>query len=325
MLRTFGAIASMVLLSTLAGNTRAADNPQVARKASDSSRATPVAAGATVTAAAATAAGSPAAAPVLADAVRGGWVADIEGVRHIFILKVLDGVVTGIYCDVDCSEPSHLSLVERGSLTSDGVRFQIHRLDGKTPERTDVVGRISGGQLVLTLGARAGASIGAPQWTLHRDPRKPVSETVEEMFARRGITSGPLLISVSPNPYTPPGPNEQLTPAAVEGLWVWGFGPGKQNFTFRRVGEQILGVVCGPCDNPYTFGVIDNVVIRGETMTFDIQHQDSGIGIEYGPFANHVTTTVSRHEMHLHSVSHAGSRTIEGDMVLIGPLSQPTR
>ena len=284
MLKTFGAFASLVAVSPLTGNVFAAENPQ--------------------------------AAPTLADAVRGGWVADIEGVRHIFILKVLDGVVTGVYCDVDCSEPSHLSLVERGSLTSDGLRFQIHRLDGKTPERTDVVGQISGGQLVLTMGA----STGARQWTLQRDPRKPAVVTVEEMFARRGITSGPLLISVSPNPYTPPGPNEALTPAAVEGLWVWGNGPAKQNFIFRRVREQILGVVCGPCDNPYTFGFIDNVAIHGETMTFDINHQDAGIGIEYGPFANHVTVTVSHHEMHLHSIQHAGPRTIEGDMVLIGPL-----
>ena len=103
---------------------------------------------------------------------------------------------------------------------------------------------------------------------------------------------------------------------------MYSTGPAKQNFSFRRVGEQILGVVCGPCDDPYTFGVIDNVAIRGDTMTFDINHTDAGIGIEYGPFANHVTTTVSHHEMHLHSVQHAGSRTIEGDLVLIGPLSQ---
>ncbi|MEJ0040446.1 MAG: hypothetical protein WDO68_31225 [Gammaproteobacteria bacterium] len=326
MLRTFGAIAGMVLLTTAAGNTIAADNPQAAPKPGESSRAAPAAA-------AVASAGSPAAL-ALADAIRGGWVADIEGVRHIFILKVLDGVVSGVYCDVDCSEPSHLSLVERGTLTSDGVLFQIHRLDGKAPERTDGVGRISGGQLVLTLGARdsaraeqqiAGASTGARQWTLHRDPRKPALVTVEEMFARRGITSGSLVISGSPNPYTPPGPNEALSPAAVEGLWVYSTGPAKQNFSFRRVGEQIMGVVCGPCDNPYTFGVIDNVAIRGETMTFDINHTDAGIGIEYGPFANHVTTTVSHHEMHLHSVQHAGSRTIEGDLVLIGPLRQTTR
>jgi hypothetical protein len=295
MLKTSGAIAAMVLLSTLTGNNAVADNPQVAPKP---------------------------AAPPLADAVRGGWVADIEGVRHIFMLKVLDGVVSGIHCDVDCSEPRHLSVLERGSLTADGVRFQIHRLDGRAPERTDVVGRIAGGQLLLTLAAGAGTPPGVRQWTLQRDPRKPESLTVDEMFARRGITSGPLVISVSPNPYTPPGPEESLTPAAIEGLWVWGFGPGRQNFIFRRVGEQILGVVCGPCDNPYNFGAIDNVVIQGKTLTFDINHQDSGIGIEYGPFANHVTATVSHHEMHLHSVAHNGPRTVEGDMVLIGPLRQ---
>ena len=139
-------------------------------------------------------------------------------------------------------------------------------------------------------------------------------------MARRGITSGPLVISVSPNPYTPPGPNEALTLGAVEGLWVYGFGPSKQNFIFRRVGEQLLGVVCGPCDNPYAFGAIDNVAIRGETLTFDINHQDSGFGIEYGPFANHASATVSHHEMHLHSVARNGPHTVEGDMVLIGPL-----
>jgi hypothetical protein len=286
MFRPFAAIVGMVLLlSTQAG----------------------IAAGADV----------PSPAPTLADAIRGGWVTDIEGVRHIFILKVSDAVVSGIYCDVDCSDPAHLSLIEHGSLTADGVRFQIHPLDGGS-ERADVVGRLTDNRLVLT-------AKGARQWTLQRDPRKPAVVTVEELFARRGITSGPLVISGSPNPYTPPGPNESLTPSAVEGLWVWSTGPAKQHFIFRRVGQQILGVVCGPCDNPYTFGVIDNVAIRGDTLTFDINHQDWGIGIEFGPFANHARATVSHHEMHLHSVQHNGSRTIEGDMVLIGPLRQISR
>lgn len=306
MLRTSGAIAAMVLLSTGTGNSMAAENPQGAPRP-DGSAPTPTVA-------------------TMADAVRGGWVADIEGVRHIFILKVREGAVSGIYCDVDCSEPAHLSVVEHGALTVDGVRFQLRRLDGRAPERTAVLGRVSGNQLVLTFGSQAGATTGATasaggkQWTLQRDPRKPASVTVDELFARHGVTSGPVVISVSPNPYTPPGPAELLTPAALEGLWIWGYGPGKQNFIFRRVGEQLLGVVCGPCDNPYTFGVIDNVTIHGEKLTFDINHEDWGFGIELGPFANHASATVSHHEMHLHSVQNAGARTIEGDMVLIGPV-----
>src|SRR5690348_5017619 len=128
MSRMFRAIAGMVLLTTVADNAVAANAPAAAA-------ATP------------------------ADALRGGWVTDIDGVRHIFILKVHDdGAVTGIYCDVDCSDPAHLSLIERGALTRDGVRFQIRRLDGKAPERTDVTGRITDNHLVLTAGAR--------RWTL---------------------------------------------------------------------------------------------------------------------------------------------------------------
>jgi hypothetical protein len=274
------AIVSMVLLSALAANGAVAEIPR--------------------------------AAPDPADAVRGGWVTDIGGVRHIFILKVRESVVSGIYCDVDCSDPAHLSLIERGSLSPDGVRFQIRRLDHKVPERTDVAGRIIDNRLVLAAGKM--------QWDLQRDPRKPALVTVEQMFARRGITSGSLVISGSPNPYTAPGPNETLTPAAVEGLWLFSTGPAKQHFIFRKVDDDLLGVVCGPCDNPYTFGVIDNVAIHRDTLTFDINHQDSGIGIEFGPFANHATATVSHHEMHLHSVQQNGPRTIEGDLVLIGPV-----
>jgi len=257
------------------------------------------------------------AAPTLADTLRGGWVTDIDGVRHVFILKVRGDVVSGVYCDVDCGEPSHLSVLERGSLTAEGVRFQIRRLDRKTPQHTDVTGRIIDGNLILKSGAR--------HWTLHRDPRKPPVVTVEEMFARRGIVDGPLVFSGSPNPYTPQGPNESLTPLALEGLWLFGTGPGKQHFTFRQAGDRMLGVVCGPCDNPYTFGFIDNIAIRGDTLTFDINHEDAGIGIEFGPFENHVTATVARHEMHLHSISHAGPRTVEGDLILIGPLRSESR
>lgn len=292
-----GTIVSIVLLAALPGNVTGAE-------VSDEAGTVPTT--------------SSEFAPAFADALRGGWVADIDGVRHIFILKVRDTLVTGIYCDVDCSDPARLSLIERGSLTPDGVRFQIRRLDGKAPARTDIVGRIAENRLVLTAKAR--------QWTLQRDPRKPALRTVEDLFARRGITSGPLVISGSPNPYTPPGPNELLTPAALEGLWLWSTGPGKQHFIFRQVGGgQLLGVVCGPCDNPYTFGVLDNFAIQGEKLTFDIVHEDWGIGIEFGPFANHATATVARHEMHLHSIQQHGPRTIEGDLVLIGPLRQTSR
>jgi hypothetical protein len=257
-----------------------------------------------------------------ADAIRGGWVADIEGTRHIFVFKVQDAKVTGIYCAVDCGDPSRLEFVDKGTLAPEGLRFQLVRIDGRSASRSDAVGQLMDGHLRLTLSTAGPRD--PRQLDLQRDPRKPALVTLEQLFARRGIKSGPLLFSGSPTPYVPAGPNEALSPAALEGLWVWGNGSAKQHFMFRQVGDHMLGAVCGPCDNPYTFGVLDNIVIRGDTLTFDIEHQDWGIGIEYGPFANHASATLSRHELHLHTVAHNGPRTVEGDMVLTGPLrTQP--
>ena len=259
-----------------------------------------------------------------ADAIRGGWVADIEGTRHIFVLKVQDAAVTGIYCAVDCGDPSRLVFIDKGTLTADGVRFQLLRIEDRSSSRTDVVGRLVGGHLFVQLTPSAKRSKNPQQMDLQRDPRKPALVTLEELFARRGIKSGPLLFSGSATAYMPAGPNEPLAPSVLEGLWVWGNGAAKQQFMFRRVGDRVLGAVCGPCDNPYTFGVLDNFVFHGDSVTFDIEHQDAGIGIEYGPFANHATATLSRHELHLHTVAHNGPRTVEADMVLTGPLrTQP--
>jgi len=255
-----------------------------------------------------------------ADAVRGGWAADAEGTRHIFILVVRESAVTGIYCAVDCGDPARLALVERGTLTGDGLRFQIRWLDGASPARTDVVGRVADGRLSLELASGARRPGLPRRFDLQRDPRKPKVRTVEELFASRGIQSGPLLISGSSTPYTAPGTNEPLSPPVLEGLWVWSNGPGKQHFVFRQVGEGLMGVVCGPCDNPWTFGPLDNFAIRGDTLTFDIVHEDWGIGIEFGPFVNHATATLSRHELHLRTVQQNGPRTIQGDLVLTGPL-----
>jgi hypothetical protein len=118
-----------------------------------------------------------------------------------------------------------------------------------------------------------------------------------------------------------PGPQETIRPEKIAGLWVWGTGPNKQHFVFREVGDQILGMVCGPCDDPSTFGPLDNFRISGETMTFDIVHEDWGFGIEYGPFLNHATVTLSNHEMRLQTLQELPTgNDIEIEMILHGPI-----
>jgi hypothetical protein len=50
----------------------------------------------------------------------------------------------------------------------------------------------------------------------------------------------------------------------------------RQLFTFLLVGKELRGVVCGRCDNPFTIGAIENIVILGDKLYFDIVHQDWG-------------------------------------------------
>ena len=55
------------------------------------------------------------AAAVTADEVRGGWIADINGQRHVYLLNVRGADIKGIYC-WDCSNPENLAFVQDGKL-----------------------------------------------------------------------------------------------------------------------------------------------------------------------------------------------------------------
>jgi hypothetical protein len=84
----------------------------------------------------------------------------------------------------------------------------------------------------------------------------------------------------------------------VIGVWI-GFGSGmnKQFFIIRQVGTQLRGMVCGRCDNPYTMAALDDFQIKGDTMTFNILHEDWGPGTL--PFHNQATVHVAKNEMRL--------------------------
>src|ERR1051325_8247425 len=64
----------------------------------------------------------------------------------------------------------------------------------------------------------------------------------------------------------------------------------------RRSGRS-RGMVCGRCDNPYTMAALDDFVIDGEVMRFNILHEDWG---DYSiPFDKHVTARISGNEMRI--------------------------
>jgi hypothetical protein len=99
-------------------------------------------------------------------------------------------------------------------------------------------------------------------------------------------------------PYLQPGPwKSKLTEKDVVGVWL-GFGVGapKQFFIVKKVGDKLRGMVCGTCDNPYTMAALDDFRIEGDTLKFNILHEDWADG-ELPTFYKHVTAHVGWNEM----------------------------
>src|SRR5262245_40077283 len=103
-------------------------------------------------------------AAVTPDEVRGGWIADPEGQRHIYLLSVRGTAVLGIYC-WDCSNPDNLAFVLDGKLEADGFSFVLlHDAGPGAPYRENVKGRLADGRLMVT-SQRQNSSAPAKQMT----------------------------------------------------------------------------------------------------------------------------------------------------------------
>ncbi len=240
-------------------------------------------------------------------AIRGNWIADVDGIRHIYMLIVRDGAVTGTYC-VDCNNPMNLAFVMDGTMSGTGVTFAVYHDPGNgAPYRDHVTGRLVNGDLHIER-RREGSSAAGVSMVLHRTaPPAP------------GVVPTP---PVRP-PYNPPGPPEPVTLEKAAGLWIAGTGPGKQYFMIRRVGDQLLGMVCGPCFEPVNMAPLDSFVIDGDQLFFDIVHEDLTGSTRTEPFVNAVRAVMAHNEMHLFVVpSFQDPATFTPiNMTLIGPVS----
>ncbi|HEX5000020.1 MAG TPA: hypothetical protein VFY29_17495 [Terriglobia bacterium] len=128
--------------------------------------------------------------------------------------------------------------------------------------------------------------------------------------------------------YLQPGPWKQLKESDVIGVWLgFGVGVNKQYFIIRKVGDKLRGMVCGRCDNPYTMAALDDFVINGEIMTFNILHEDWGPGSL--PSHNQATVRVAQNEMRLNTQmdntpAPAQPPNPNGGTSLLGPISIET-
>ena len=244
---------------------------------------------------------APAAGAQNADDYRGGWRTD-SGEAHTYEFSIRGATVRGIYCTY-CADATTLAFVD-GTFGPDGMRFEVTHVnaDGSTAYKDKAVATYSGGRLTVTgtSGARGGRAF---QRVLNKDPRGP--DPIPAMVSV--LPKGPP-VPANPQrrnpdgadglPYIQPGPwKSTLTEKDVAGVWL-GFGVGapKQFFIIRRVGGRLRGMVCGTCDNPYTMAALDDFRIDGDTLTFDILHEDWGDG-ELPTFAKHVTCRVGWNEL----------------------------
>ena len=203
-----------------------------------------------------------------ADHYRGGWL--VEGAApQIYQFVIRDSAVTGYSCG-PCADGTTLAPLEGRFDPDHGLDFTVRRLgaDGATLSEESYHADLLDGRLQLT-GQREGQN-GTSFHEAIKDPRGPK-----------------------------PAPWRQLLADDVVGVWL-GFGVGidKQHFLIRRDGERLFGLACGRCDNPWTHGALENFAIDGDTLTFDIVHQDWGEGARV-PFTRHVTAHIAMNEMRM--------------------------
>ena len=101
-------------------------------------------------------------------------------------------------------------------------------------------------------------------------------------------------LSVAPGARAAAGPNAD----DYRGGWeTYGAGVGPHIYEFSIRGQRVRGMVCGRCDNPYTMAALDDFQIQGDTLRFDILHEDWGPGRL--PSHNQVTAHIADNEMRI--------------------------
>jgi hypothetical protein len=259
-----------------------------------------------------------------ADYWRGGWRTPLGDEPHIYEFVIRGNRVTGVYCR-NCSDATTIGFIDGTWNEKTGIDFTVTfaNPDGSTRSVDDQHATLADGRLVVT---GAGGIPNGNTLTLVKDPRGadpggapayhlPPGTPPALPTARPAGGGGGGGRGAGPAPYWQPGPFKALRPADVVGTWIASFGMGmnKQLFTFLLVGDRLRGVVCGRCDNPYTIGAIENIIIAGDRMYFDIVHQDWG-EIDPPIFDRSIVVRVTQNEM---------LAAILGNGVVIDPANPP--
>jgi len=224
-----------------------------------------------------------------ADYWRGGWRTALGTEPHLYEFVIRDETVTGFYC-VNCADVTTVGFIDGTWDEENGIDFTIRfpNPDGSIASTQEQHAMLMGSELIVTGDELEG------ELTLIKDPRGADPGTSPVQMLPPGTPATPVMdpppdqgkgagTNAQPgsDAYWAPGPfKEDLAVEDVAGTWIalfWGgIGMNKQIFHFMRDGDELRGLVCGRCDNPYTFGALENIVIADGTLYFDIVHQDWG-------------------------------------------------
>jgi len=262
-----------------------------------------------------------------ADYWRGGWRTPLGDDPHIYEFVIRGNRVTGVYCR-NCSDATTIGFIDGTWNEKTGIDFKVTfaNPDGQIRSVDDQHATLTDGRLIVTGSAsvRNGSAL-----TLVKDPRgadpggapayhlPPGTAPALPVARPAGGGGGGGGGFGPPAPYWQAGPYKALKPSDVVGTWIASFGLGmnRQIFTFLLVGDRLRGVVCGRCDNTYTIGAMENILIVGDTLYFDIVHQDWG---ESDPptFDRNIVARIVQNEMIAFTL---------GKNLVIDPANPPAR
>ena len=237
-----------------------------------------------------------------ADFYRGGW-RTASGQPQVYEFVIRGHEVSGIAC-TRCADGTTLARIEGTFDEKDGIVFTVRHVaaDGSLVAADRATAKRGEGGLVVS-GRRADGGTFAQ--TMIKDERGPTPGGYPQVRLPPGSTPVAIVRGAGgggggpPAAYVQPAPWRQIGPADVLGVWI-GFGVGmeKQYFVIRRDGDTLFGLACGRCDNPYTMGALDHFAFHGDTVEFDIEHQDWGEG-DHVPFVRHVVAHVAMNELRM--------------------------
>ena len=242
-----------------------------------------------------------------ADLVSGTWIAGNGNATQVYVFKVSGDRFTGIMCG-PCDDPAWVFRIEDGRiLDAEHATFFV-RYDDNGPgfarygpyrERVDA----SVARNVMKLSGR-------PEADSNVAPNSTSLTRVVENFA------------LNPQPLAPLPPGSAKAPAAqVEGHWVSVGRTAQQNWILKVRGNELWGLVCGPC-TPAVVTMIDGR-IDGDTITFYINHIDTPPnptrqGIQRNVMTGTITGGDNVNVMKFKWVGEGSGNT--GEITMIGPI-----